>query len=554
MQKGLSGAAARRVVLRAGTGGRMSSPSTDGRVINFRGRPDSARPPVSIRQKVRTLGELEELVRQERSGGRKIVLAHGVFDLLHMGHVRHLEAARRHGDLLVVTLTADRFVNKGLGRPAFPEHLRAEMIAAIEYVDLVAINHAPDATTVIRAVRPDVYVKGTDYADSSADVTGKIVTERELVESFGGKLVLTDEISFSSSNLINRYLNVFDPDVQCYLDDMRREQKLDVILELIERVKNYRVLFVGDTIIDEYNYVRPLGKSPKENMIATLYQDRETFAGGVIAAANHTASFCAEVEVITSLDIEDRHEELVRNSLKSNVRLTPIHRQGSGTTCKSRFVDPSYVRKLFEVYHMNDVPLTGTLKDTLDGLIAERAPQFDLVIVADFGHGLISGSTVDQLVKSARFLAVNTQTNSANTGFNLITKYPRADYICIDEPEARLACGDKYTDLPLVVSDLLRQRMPCPNIIVTHGRKGCVVSAVDAPVRSIPALTQSVVDTVGAGDAFLSVTSPLVAAGGNLTDVGFIGNLAGALKVGIVGHRSSVDKASLIKATVAMLK
>jgi len=524
------------------------------RVVSLLSRGDGGQAPLGVRRKIRSIPELAEVAQQARAAGRKVVLAHGVFDLIHMGHVRHLEVARRHGDTLIVTLTADNFVNKGPGRPAFPEHLRAEMLAALEYVDFAGINFGPDACSVIRAIRPDVYIKGTDYADASTDVTGKIVGEREAVEAHGGRLVFTDEITFSSSNLINRYLSVFDPNVQTYLDDMRREGKLDLLLELIERVRNYRVLFVGDTIIDEYNYVRPLGKSPKENMIATLYQDRETFAGGVIAAANHCASFCANVEIITSLDTEDKHEELVRNSLKSNVQLTPIHRQGATTTCKSRFVDPSYVRKLFEVYHMNDTPLSGALKDTLNGLIAERARDADLVVVTDFGHGLIGSDTIEQLVAKAPFLAVNTQTNSANIGFNLITKYPRADYVCIDEPEARLAVGDKYSDLSVITSNMLSRRVPCPNIIVTHGRKGCVVHGDGVPTRSIPALTQSVVDTVGAGDAFLSVTAPLVAAGGNLADVGFVGNLAGAVKVGIVGHRASVDKASVVKAITAMLK
>jgi rfaE bifunctional protein nucleotidyltransferase chain/domain len=532
----------------------VSNSSQKGRVINLLARGDGTQQPSGVRRKIRSLPELAEVARQGRATGQKVVLAHGVFDLIHMGHVRHLEAARRHGDTLIVTLTSDNFVNKGPGRPAFPEHLRAEMLAALEYVDLVGINDGSDACAVIRTIRPDVYIKGTDYADATTDVTGKIVAEREAVEAYGGKLVFTDEITFSSSNLINRYLSVFDPDVQTYLDDMRREGKLDVLLELIERVRNYRVLFVGDTIIDEYNYVRPLGKSPKENMIATLYQDREVFAGGVIAAANHCASFCADVEVITSLDTDDKHEELVRNSLKSNVRLTPIHRQGSTTTCKSRFVDPTYVRKLFEVYHMNDAPLSDALKDTLNGLIAERTRDVNLVVVTDFGHGLIGPDTINQLMAAAPFLAVNTQTNSANIGFNLITKYPRADYICIDEPEARLAVGDKYSELTTITSNMLSRRVPCPNIIVTHGRKGCVVHSDGMPTRSIPALTQSVVDTVGAGDAFLSVTSPLVAAGGNLTDVGFVGNLAGAVKVGIVGHRTSVDKPNVVKAITAMLK
>jgi rfaE bifunctional protein nucleotidyltransferase chain/domain len=532
----------------------MDSLPNEKRVINLFARGDSGQAPSGVRRKVRSMADVAELAQQAQAAGRKVVLAHGVFDLIHMGHVRHLEAARRHGDMLFVTLTADNFVNKGPGRPAFPEHLRAEMLAALEYVDVVGINHGPDACAVIRGIKPDVYIKGTDYADASTDVTGKIVAEREAVEAHGGKLVFTDEITFSSSNLINRYLSVFDPNVQTYLDDMRREGKLEVLLELIERVRNYRVVLIGDTIIDEYNYVRPLGKSPKENMIATLYQDREVFAGGVIAAANHCATFCADVEIITSLDTDDKHEELVRSSLKPNVRLTPIHRQGSTTTCKSRFVDPSYVRKLFEVYHMNDAPLSGALKDALNGLIAERAGDADLVVVTDFGHGLIGPSTVEKLVETAPFLAVNTQTNSANIGFNLITRYPRADYICIDEPEARLAVGDKYSDLTAIASDVLARRVPCPNIIVTHGRKGCVVHGDGVSTRSIPALTQSVVDTVGAGDAFFSVTAPLVAAGGNLADVGFVGNLAGAVKVGIVGHRASVDKPSVIKAITAMLK
>lgn len=531
----------------------MSSLSGDSRVVNLRPRGEG-RQTFSVRNKIKSVMELGEVAQQARATGKTVVLAHGVFDLVHLGHVRHLEAACQHGDVLIVSLTADHFVNKGPGRPAFPEHLRAEMLAAMEYVDFVGINHAPDACPVIRSVRPDIYVKGTDYANAELDVTGRIVTERETVESYGGKLVLTDEMTFSSSNLINRYLNVFDPSVQSYLDEMRRDGKLEALLELLERVRNFRVLFVGDTIIDEYNYVKPLGKSPKENMISTLYQDRETFAGGVIAAANHCASFCDEVEIITSLDVGDRHEELVRNSLKPNIRLTPIHRQGSVTTCKSRFVDPSYVRKLFEVYHMDDTPLNGGLRATLDGLIKERASDFDVVVAADFGHGLIADSTVHQLVDSARFLAVNTQTNSANTGFNLITKYPSADYICIDEPEARLAVGDKYTDLMTITSEVLSRRVKCDNIIVTQGRNGCIVHAASAATRSIPALTQSVVDTVGAGDAFLSVTAPLVAAGGQLADVGFIGNLAGAIKVGIVGHRKSVDKPTLVKAVTALLK
>src|SRR3954449_4546275 len=108
------------------------------------------------RDKVRTLDEVAQISQQLRHFGKTVVQAHGTFDLMHLGHVRHLEAARKLGEVLVVTVTADRFVNKGPGRPVFTEWLRAEMLAALSYVDWVAINPSPDAVSAIDLIRPQV--------------------------------------------------------------------------------------------------------------------------------------------------------------------------------------------------------------------------------------------------------------------------------------------------------------------------------------------------------------------------------------------------------------
>ena len=275
----------------------------------------------SARDKVRTIDELAAIAHHLRDIGKSVVQAHGAFDLLHLGHVRHLEAARRLGDVLFVTVTADRFVNKGPGRPVFNEALRAEMLAALEYVDWVAINPSPDAVGAIAAIKPEVYVKGQDYQNPAGDVTGKITAERDAVEEHGGRLAFTDEATFSSSELINRHLNVFEPHIREHLSSLRSDGGLSEVLGLLDRVRDYRVLVVGDAIIDEYQYVLPMGKSPKENIIATRYQDHEVFAGGVFAAANHVASFCAEVDVVTSLGGRQSFEEAVRKQLLPNVRL-----------------------------------------------------------------------------------------------------------------------------------------------------------------------------------------------------------------------------------------
>lgn len=510
--------------------------------------------PGTARDKIKSLAELGVLAADARAAGRKVVLCHGVFDLLHMGHVRHLEAAGREGDVLMVTITGDAWVNKGPGRPVFPELTRAEMLAAIHYVDWVAINCAPSAEPVLERIRPDVYVKGAEYENAEDDVTGRIGAERAAVEAHGGRLAFTRGITFSSSSLINRHLDVHEPELHAYLQERRGDGTLDRLLKRIDAVRDFRVLVVGDTIIDEYRYVAPLAKSPKENMIATLYKDHEVFAGGVIAAANHVAGFCHEVDVVTMIGDADADETVIRSAVRDNVRLHLIRRPGVPTTRKCRYVEAPYFRKLFEVYHMDDCfHGTGLERRTVD-LIAERAADADLVIVTDFGHGLMTPPTVASAAAHARFLAVNTQTNSANLGFNLITRYPRADYISIDMPEARMALGERFLPVETLAAIKLPARVPCSALSITQGALGCTTWGADGGVHRIPVFTKSVVDTVGAGDAFLAVTAPLVAAGARMDDVGFVGNAAGAIKVGIVGHRGSVDKAALIKYITSLLK
>ena len=508
----------------------------------------------STRAKIISIEDLAVAVADLKKAGKRVVQAHGTFDLLHLGHVKHLESARSKGDALVVTITADKYVNKGPNRPVFNEQLRAEMLAALAVVDYVAVNHHLDAVPAIKTIKPSFYAKGQDYINPEGDVTGKITAEREAIESVGGAITFTEEMTFSSTELINRNMNIYEPHLQAHLEGLRANNGLEALNAIVDSIKDMRVLIVGDAIIDEYQYVLPMGKASKENMIATRYQDYEQFAGGVFATANHVADFVKSVEVITVLGDRDDYSVLLRNSLKPNVTLTPIIREGAPTTRKKRFVDPSYIRKLFEVYHIDDEPLTRTVEEKLNAEISKRIADYDVVIANDFGHGMINASTVELLCSQSKFLAVNTQSNSANMGYNLIHKYPRADFVCIDAPEARLAVTDKISPIEEIISRRLTSKVNCSHFIITHGKHGCVTHERGGIVHTIPAVTKSVVDTVGAGDAFLAITAPMVAAGAPLNQIGFIGNIAGALKVAIIGHQKSVEKVSVLKSLTALLK
>lgn len=270
--------------------------------------------------------------------------------------------------------------------------------------------------------------------------------------------------------------------------------------ETIESASSKRVLFLGEEIVDVYHYGRMLARPLKEPILCMEHVSSEAWAGGVHAAARHAEAFCATVHVASS------------------VRLR-----------KERHVEQAHTRKLFEVYSgaaLNELPLLP------------RLSEYDVVIVTDYGHGMFAESLIERVCAEAKFLAVNVQSNAGNYGFNLATKWPRADYLCLDEPEARLSTQNR--DGPIVES---LEELACiaPKVVITLGKNG----AVGTGNVHVPAFVEPTVDTMGAGDAFFAVTA-CMAEGADMRDLLTIGNIAGKLKTQVIGHREAVTKHALL--------
>jgi rfaE bifunctional protein nucleotidyltransferase chain/domain len=509
--------------------------------------------PRTFEEKIKTLTDLAAICRTMRAEGKQIVQCHGVFDLMHPGHVRHFESARAQGDLLVVTVTPDRFVNKGPGRPVFNERLRSESIAALGSVAFVAITESPSAEDVIRLLRPSVYVKGSDYVDAKDDLTGKITDERRAVKEVGGRVHFTTEITFSSSNLLNLHFDVYPEEAQSFLRDFRQRHSADEVIGLLKDLKRLKVLVVGETIIDEYHYVQAMQKSPKELLVTTRFVRQEDFAGGILACANHAAGFCGQVDIVTVLGKRDSREDFIRRQLKSNVGPRFFYREDTGTIVKRRYVEQAFLNKMFEVSFFDDGDLPASVTRQVEEYLAAALPEYDLVIVADYGHGFLNRDLIRVLAAESRFLAVNVQTNSANLGYNLVSKYPRADYVCIDEPEVRLAAHDRNSNLEEIIGRLSKD-LSSRRISITRGHNGCVSYTDPDGFFNVPVLSREIVDRIGAGDAYLSVTAPCAAAGYHPEMVGFIGNAVGALAVRIVGNRTAVEPVPLFKFITALLQ
>lgn len=261
----------------------------------------------------------------------------------------------------------------------------------------------------------------------------------------------------------------------------------------LESASEKRVLFVGERITDVYHYGKLQGRPLKEAIICIELKDTQVFEGGVSAAAEHAKSFVASVDTVSSVEIR-----------------------------KERFVEGSHYRKLFEVY-------SGFNKSEIKW---PNLDDYDAVVVTDYGHGMMTDAVIERLCAESRFLAVNVQTNSGNYGFNLATKYPRVDYLCADEVEARLATQNRTGNIERSVDAL---SSIADRVVVTLGRDGAIGGSEGKMFWS-PALTHRVVDTMGAGDAFFAVTA-CFADELPLQELLDLGNAAGALKTQSLGQK-----------------
>jgi rfaE bifunctional protein nucleotidyltransferase chain/domain len=502
--------------------------------------------------KVRQLPGLVTELDEHRAQGRRIVHCHGVFDLLHVGHIRHFEQAKTFGDVLVVTVTPDRFVNKGLGRPAFPDQIRAEVIASLECVDYVAVNHWPTAAETIRLLRPTVFVKGSEY-QGRKDTTGHINIEEEAVRDIQGELAFTEDITYSSSALINQYIADFSEEVRTHLIDLQTRYSPHDILKPLHNAIHLRVLCIGETILDEYQYCETMGKAGKEPVLAARHVDQDRFAGGILACANHVAGFCERVDVLTFLGDRDDQEDFVRSKLAPNIGAHFLYKSGSPTIVKQRFVEKYLSQKLFEVYYINDDALSPEQDEIFCDRLRGMLANYDVVIVADYGHGMMSAQAIELLAGEAKFLAVNTQSNAANHGLNSISRYPRADYVCLANREFALETRNRHLAPEEMILHVAR-KLNCPRVMLTQGKHGCYSYSTWEGFKYVPAFATQVVDRVGAGDAVFALTALCAAQEAPAELVGFLGNVVGAEAVSILGNQRSIERIPLYRHIECLLK
>lgn len=484
----------------------------------------------------------------------KIVLCSGVFDLLHLGHIHHFKEAKLYGDLLVVSLTTDKFVKKGPGRPIFKFDQRAEAISALEDVDYVVESNEPNTVKNISTIKPQVYFKGPDYKSFKDDVTGNIKKEVEILKKHGGKIIFSKSQTFSSSNLINSYFNFFSKEQNIFINKIKKKYNFRDIRSKIDNFKKLNVLILGETIIDEYLFCEALGKSGKEPVLVYNEKYTELYLGGAAAVANNISDFSDNVTLLSYLgEKKTPLDNFILKKLKKNIKFEFIRKKNSVTIRKKRYVDEVNQRKVFGIYDLQDNPVTDKNEAKILDYLKSNLKKFDLVVALDYGHGLINNKIAEFISKNSKFLFLNTQLNASNYSTQRIDKFIQSDCIIINESELRNFIKDSSLKLNEIVT-MLMNLTKTKKVIVTAGKRGVFTFNENLKDINCPAFATQVIDKIGSGDSMLSLVS-LAMVSGLEDDLSLlIGSLAAADSVGSIGNSKNIKKHEILKSLNYMLK
>ncbi len=508
-------------------------------------------------RKICSLERLAQVGQEHRQAGRRVVLCHGCFDIVHPGHLRYLQFARGQGDVLVVSLTADDAIEKSDGaRPYVPQELRAEALAALEMVDHVVIADDPTAGPVIRALQPALYVKGKEY--EASDHPG-FLAEKQLVESFGGRVLFgSGEVVFPSSHIIDRLgatriAQEFDPALR--LSACCRRWGIDraAMGRLIRNgMAGRRVLVVGDALLDRYIFCDAGERSGEAPILTVRPQEEAGYPGGAAVIARHIQGLGGQAHLLTSLGPDAASRELVGQLQAQGIQVHALQARRELPT-KIRYLVET--QKLLKVDYAPNQPLDSSAQRRLLGILDDLKTQLDAAIFVDFGCGVLSPALVTQSMAILR-PHVGTIAGDVSGPRRTLLAFRGADLLTPHERELRSVLGDFDTSLPGVAMNLMRD-LGLAHLAVTLDARGCILFRPRETERAhwfenrlrseyLPSLAASVADPVGAGDALLATMTLALAGEATLAQAGYLGSADAALELARLGNHP-VAAADLIQ-------
>jgi rfaE bifunctional protein kinase chain/domain len=494
-------------------------------------------PPIAgYLSKIATLEELARLSREARALGKRRVLCHGKFDVVHPGHARHLEWARRQGDVLFVTLAED--TDEWSSRT--PIEARLEGVAALSMVDHVAKAPSLDATASIAAIQPDTLVRGIEYRTFR-----KRMAEREKAElaKHGGELVFSPAGGGGAGSSASTWEEGRVAGQSSLIQLIERQDiKIARLEEILTSISSLRVAVVGDSIVDEYIFCEALGLSAEDPVIVVRPRWTERYVGGAAIVAEHCHALGAGTHFFSVIG-DDAAAAFVREHARGlGVHYHLLADPSRPTTVKQRFLASG--KKLLRVSYLEERPVSETLAEDLVRAVRSRIQDLDLIVMSDFSYGVASTQVREGICALAREHGVRVVADvQCSSQIATVAKYRNIDLITPTEREARMSLWDMdgaLTDIGIRLLESTANK----DIIIKLGESGLVVfngvweggALRDVRTEYLASFAGDVRDPMGAGDALLAACALSLAAGANIFEASILGNVAAAVEVLRVGN------------------
>ena len=474
---------------------------------------------------------LAEIGKFPRKDNLKVAMCHGVFDLVHPGHIRHLSYAKSKCDKLVVSITSDVHVKKAELRPYVPEKLRAENLAALEFVDFVLIDKNETPLANLKHLKPNFYVKGYEYSDIKKNK--KTEEEKNILNSYGGEFLFTpgDYVLSSSKIIESQQIDLSLTKLKSLMEGEKIE--FDHIIETINNFKNCDVLVVGDTIIDTYVETSLIGNNAKTPTFSTKYLSEKKFIGGAAIVACHLKAAGAKVSFCSVLGKDDNANFVKKELSKKKIKDLTIYDNSRPTTEKRYYISDNY--RLLKVDKVENSPINFEILKKISNEIKKK--RKGMVIFSDFRHGIFSNESIPVLKKSINKGVFKVGDSQVASRWGNILDFNNFDLITPNEKETRFALGDQDTAIRPLASKLYK-KAKCKNLIFKLGDKGILTlrrPISNSDVRSffvIDALEKNAIDPVGCGDALISYAS----LGLYLSKNSVIASILGSVSAGIMSR------------------
>jgi rfaE bifunctional protein kinase chain/domain/rfaE bifunctional protein nucleotidyltransferase chain/domain len=507
-----------------------------------------------MKKKIINLTEIKKIITLLKRKNKKIVQCHGVFDFLHLGHLKHFKTAKKYGDILIISVTPDEFIQKGFGRPYFNSEQRLESLASLEIVDFVVLNNSKNSVDIIKRIKPNYYCKGKEYKNFKEDITGEIKNELKAIKSVGGKLIFTNDETHSSSVILNKNSELYNNLQKRFINKIKHNFDQDLFNKKIARLKKLKVLLVGETIIDKYVFCESIGKSGKEPHLVMRNLKEETYLGGIIAIARSMSDFCKKINILSVLGKDKQYERIIRKNLQKNIKLNLLYRERAPTIVKKRYMEHVSKSKILGIYTLNDELLNNSEEKKVISKIKKEIKKSDLVIVSDYGHGFITNKIAKILCRHSKFLALNAQSNASNVGYHSIQKYKNVDCVVMNESELRQELRDRNQKIFPLVKKLV-DMINIDHLVITRSSEGAIMyNKKTKKFYNTPAFATKVVDKVGAGDSMLSILALTLKEKFDSDISMFISSLAAAINVEEISNKVPLSKIKLLKYLYHSLK